>query len=115
MPISADDPMAAVRAASAERRSARTELRRDLRNGTVTLQQAMADPPPELEKVLLVDVLRMVRSKRSRSSASMAVLGRRAVHDGVNLMLPVGKASAWTREWVAEHGMLGVHAARFTR
>lgn len=96
------------------KRSARAEIRRRLRTGQLSLTELVSDPPPEMEGVVLVDVLRMLRdTNRERGQASLAAIGRRAVVDGVNLMVPLGTASARSRAWVAEHGLLGVHQARW--
>lgn len=86
----------------------RTELAgiyRDLRAGITTLDIVLADPPDALKRQLLIDVIRRgTRSSSGRRGTSITLIGRQALKDGVNLMLPVDKASARTRAWVAEYG-----------
>ncbi len=93
-----------LHAASIIARRNRAAVRAALRSGTLTLQDAMTSPPPELLRDPLIDVLRHGRGCCRRSPAWMEKLGREAVRDGVNLMVPLGRASARSRAWVAEHG-----------
>ena len=79
-------------------------VRRDLRNGTLSLSSAMSDPPDELLRYPLIDVIRWTRMQGRRCTRSDVEIGRRAVRDGVNLMLSVGDASPRSRAWVAQWG-----------
>ena len=83
-------------------------VKASLRSGALTLTDVMLDPPAVLADALLIDVIRWTRTKQRRPR-SIEEIGRRAVKDGVNLMLPVARASTRTRAWVAEHGGLGSH------
>jgi hypothetical protein len=86
---------------STDLRVRRSAAKRRLRSGDLLLTDAMSDPPPELADMLLIDVIRALGTRRS---ASIVELGRMAVADRVNLMVPLGSASARTRAWVAQHG-----------
>lgn len=91
------------------RRSDLATAKRALRDGTLTLHDAMMNPPQALKTVLLIDVIRQIRTQKVRSGAAVQLLGRMAVRDDVNLLVPVGKASPRSREWVARHGELWMH------
>lgn len=103
-PVEAVEPqhMRAL-AGATETRLALAQVKRDLASGRLTLEAAMSDPPPELSKALLIDVIRWTRG-RNRSGKSLAIIGREALDDGVNLMLSIASASPQTRAWVAERG-----------
>lgn len=92
--------------------SAQAVIRRGLRNGTLTLAEVMADPPVELRGRVLFDVIRMARPRTGRNSPALAMMGRRALDDGINLMVHLGRADVRTRAWAAEYGMLGVGVRR---
>lgn len=79
------------------------EYRRALRSGAVSIEDAMLNPPEFLRDRLLIDVVRDLRGAGAGSAtrSGLAEIGRRAVRDGVNLLLPVGRASLATRAWVA--------------
>lgn len=66
------------------------------------LRTVLENPPAELEDMAIVDVLRLARCNRRRSAAEQR-MGRLAVEAGVNLMLPLGRASLVTRRWVARN------------
>ena len=86
--------------------------RRSLRSGALTLDAVMTDPPDVLRNVPLIDVIRWTRTQGRRRAVAFTVIGQRAVQDNVNLMRPLGEASARSRAWVAEHGTyLGRHGA----
>lgn len=95
------------------RRMQLVELRRDMRAGRVTLAEIMVDPPDLLEHVACIDVVRMNYS-RVKATPWMERLGRLAVADGINLMMPLGRASARTREWIAENAAWHVKSCRDT-
>jgi hypothetical protein len=84
-----------------ELRGRRAEAKRRLRSGDLSLADAMGDPPPEIAGMLLIDVIRALGTSRR---ASLQDLGRMAIADRVNLMVPLGGASARSRAWVATHG-----------
>lgn len=107
-------PPAAITAGDAQRRTALRAaeeariniaiVKRSLRSGELTLTDAMRDPPRELRHALLIDVIRW--TNRTRKTAALAYIGRQALRDNVNLMVPLGSASVMSRAWVAEHGYL---------
>src|SRR4051794_4625827 len=92
--------MAALQTAT-ERRVRIAELRRELTRDRTALRRVLADPPAELQNMAMVDVVRLAWGKRS--SPSLARLGRLALRDGVNLMMPLGEASVYTRAWMARN------------
>lgn len=112
MSTTLDQPMTALSSAQA-RRTRLTELRRDLRAGRVSLTDLMLDPPADMENVILSDVLRWLGCNARGRSSRIAVLGRRAMCDGVNLLQTVGEASAFSRAWVAENGLHGLQKDRW--
>lgn len=79
-------------------------LKRGLRNGTLTLSEVMMDPPEDLLRYPLVDIVRFSGRQGHALGRSITALGRRAVRDNVNLMVALGDASARSRAWVAEQG-----------
>jgi hypothetical protein len=83
----------------------RSEVRRGFRDGTLNLATVLADPPPELKRVLLVDVLRWAAVYQG-ATTRMVDLGAMALEARINLMVPLGRASVRTRAWAAEHGAL---------
>src|SRR4051794_32507453 len=87
-----------------ERRREIADLRAKVKRGEITLSQLMADPPALLRAWPCFDVVRMTWS-RPRSGASLERLGRLAVRDGVNLLMPLGRTSQRTRAWIAEHAV----------
>jgi hypothetical protein len=98
-----DDQREAAMLLANQARTNRATVKRNLRNGTLTLTDAMLNPPHELRNTLLIDVIRWTIRKRS-STAALAVIGKQAVRDNINLMVPLGSASVMSRAWVAEHG-----------
>jgi hypothetical protein len=85
-----------------DKRTRRAELRRRLAAERGALREVLMDPPPELEGVPIIDVVRLAYGS-GRASKSIERLGRLAVRDRMNLLMPLGKASVRTREWTAEH------------
>jgi hypothetical protein len=100
--VSPEQRMAALQTAT-ERRVRLAELRRELTRDRTALRRVLADPPPELANMAMVDVVRLAWGRRS--SPSLARLGRLAVRDGVNLMMPLGEASVHTRAWMARNAI----------
>lgn len=88
--------------AATERRMRISEIRRRARQGDVTLNELILDPPDELTSMLCIDVVRLTL-RSQHSTAGLQRLGRLAVRDGINLLMPVGGTSARTRAWIAEH------------
>jgi hypothetical protein len=98
---SEDQRFAALELAN-EKRIRQAELRRRLASERGALRDVLLNPPEEFEHVAIIDVVRLAYSK-GRACKSMERLGRLAVRDHVNLLMPLGSASARTREWTAEH------------
>jgi hypothetical protein len=94
--------VAALNTANA-RRNALAEAKRKLRTGALPLADAMTNPPPELASALLVDVIRWTYTV-GRNPSTIEEVGRNAIRAKVNLAMPLGRASAFSRAWVAEHG-----------
>jgi hypothetical protein len=86
-----------------EARTNQATVKRNLRNGTLTLTDVMLNPPHDLRNALLIDVIRWTIRTRSKTAA-LAVIGKQAVRDNINLMVSLGSASVMSRAWVAEHG-----------
>ena len=84
-----------------DKRARITELRHRIASNRAALDEVLLDPPEALERMAIADVVRLAYSQRS--GAAMERLGRLALRDGVNLMMPLGRASLRSREWVAEH------------
>jgi hypothetical protein len=91
---------------SARKRIAISEIRARLAGGQLSLAEVLADNPPVLADLALFEVVRMARGmdretvhrlNRDAITASIA--------DGtfINLACPMGRTSASTRRWVAEH------------
>jgi hypothetical protein len=84
-------------------RTNQATVKRNLRNGTLSLTDVMLNPPHDLRNALLIDVIRWTIRTRSKTAA-LAVIGKHAVRDNINLMVSLGSASVMSRAWVAEHG-----------
>lgn len=97
----------ALEAANAKR-ARMTAIRRQAREGRHGLEALLLDPPPEIARLPMIDVVRMSRSG-SASRTAMERLGRMALRDDVNLMMPIGRASVRTRRWVVEHALWNFH------
>lgn len=94
--------MATITRRANEVRASRAAAKRALRSGALTLPVAMRDRPDELLDVLLIDIVRWSRNRSS--TAAISHIGAMAVRDSVNLMMPLGRASLRSRDWVAQHG-----------
>lgn len=75
-------------------------VRKRLRTGALPITAVMRTQPELLARAPLIDVIRWAYSP-NRGSRAIEQLGRQAVIDGVNLMVPLGRASARSRAWVA--------------
>jgi hypothetical protein len=84
-----------------EVRAVRIGYRRALRDGSLTLEAVMLDPPPIFADMLIIDLIREARTWRRRQGSWLERIGRRAVAEQVNLCIPLSRASARTRMWVA--------------
>jgi hypothetical protein len=93
--------MSAVNARSLEVRRARAAIKTGLRAGTLTLQAALEDAV--VADLPLVEVLCWMRGERTRSTG-LENVGRDALRVNVNLMMSCGRASVFSRAWVAEQG-----------
>lgn len=103
MAATTHDPMPGLAAAQSMRLRIAAIRRRAL-DREITLAEIMADPPSELAHWACVDVIRLTRVQGlKRSTAGLERLGRLAIRDGINLLMPLGRSSATTREWIAEH------------
>lgn len=103
----------AARLSANDKRRAVAATRQRLQSGTLTLADAMSNPPDELLRYPLIDVIRFTRRSLRPGGGSFVAIGRQAIRDDVNLMVPLGRASARSRAWVAEfgtHGQWGVSA-----
>jgi hypothetical protein len=88
-----------------ERRAQIAAAKRDLRSGVLSLDDVLSNPPDALASVALVDLIRWCRSRSPlQRQSSLIRIGRRAVSDNVNLLVPLGEASVRSRDWVAEWG-----------
>jgi hypothetical protein len=78
------------------------ELRRRIRRGEVALVDLLDDPPACIHGMGLVDVLRFsyTGSGRARIPRRIESLGREAARDGINLLVPIERASMRTRRWL---------------
>lgn len=84
-------------------RLGRAEWRRRIAGDRDLLVSVLLDPPDDLAGVRLLDLLRW--SRRTRPGAnrcdSFDRLGARAVRANVNLLMPLGRASRASREWLS--------------
>lgn len=77
------------------------DCKRRMRSGDLTLTEVVINQPAPLRKALLVDVIRWTMRT---PGAALTEIGKQALRDKINLMVPLGTASALSRAWVAEHG-----------
>lgn len=96
--------MTVLGAASAAKRQAQAELRRQLRDGELTFAHLVAQRPECVAAWLIPDVLKLIPrvGRDHRSRKNLEVLGAQAAQDGVNLLVPFGLAPDETLVWVAE-------------
>lgn len=105
MPTSIEAVTAALHRGNGFRLNA-AELRRRVAAGEVTLEQILLDPPEYIHGLLLLDAVRKYRTgarNAARSTRFIEAMGRRAMLEGVNLCVPVGRASLTSRRWVIEY------------
>lgn len=92
-------------AASLDTRKGRARVRADLIAGRLTLQDVLVPAHPAVADLSLADVMRLQWSQAGRrATPALEQLGRLALRDRVNLMVAAGRASGYSRAWVAEHG-----------
>jgi hypothetical protein len=84
-------------ARSARLRQQRAQIRRGLADGSLNVVDVLAERPEAIADLNVYEVLRMVR-RVGRST--LADMGRRAIADGVNLMVLVRSASTRTVGWI---------------
>lgn len=85
-----------------ERRVAVAELRRHVLAGRVSLAVLLRDPPDLLAQVALIDVMAFAVTA-PRAGVWRERVGRDALRDGVNLLVPLGRAGGASREWAARN------------
>lgn len=107
----ADEQRRAALVQANEMRGQLAALRRELRTHPHRLAAVLLDPPACVHGMPMIDVLRMVRAKRRRAWGAQWI-GERALADGVNLLVPVDRASRRTREWAARHGLAWCQTSR---
>lgn len=72
-------------------------------DGRVNARDLVLDPPVELHGMTLLAVLSMTKAKRMNCGVWSEKLGKAALRVGVNLLVPVERASTASREWAADH------------
>ena len=84
-------------------RLARADWRKRLAGDRDLLVRVLLEQPDALADVWLIDLLRWSRSTRPSANKcdTMPRLGARAVRADVNLLMPLGRASLRSREWLA--------------
>lgn len=80
-------------------RQDRARIRRCLASGSLCIADVLRDPPVSVAKMTVLDALRLIRTHNMKGTVWQAQLGRRAVSDGVNLLVKIEDASARTIEW----------------
>lgn len=88
------------------KRLARADYRRRLPGDADLLRAVLLDPPDDLKAVRLHEIVAWSRKDRCARTRGIESLGRRAVVHGVNLMMPLGRASLRSREWLATDPMI---------
>lgn len=78
------------------------KTRADLRNGRVSVGELALSPPEHLLLTPMYEVARLRTPDSRDARRRLEELGRRALRDRVNLMVPLGRASTRSREWLAE-------------
>lgn len=96
--VGTDQRRTAIRKATAVR-SQRANLKRDLRDGRITLDEILGAPHPAAASATLLDVLQWTRWPNGFRPTALERIGKQAVGAKVNLLLPVGRASLATRAW----------------
>lgn len=90
-----------------ERRIALADLRGSCKLNPELLAVVLLDPPAVLHGHSVIDAVRILRGNRGGVAPPwLTTLGRNALRDQVNLLVPIGRASERTRMWIAEHGTI---------
>lgn len=82
------------------KRVAIAQMRKHVLAGRIDPGDLFLDPPEILAHRALIDVMALARLD-PLIGAWREEIGKAAVRDGVNLLVPVGKASRVSREWAA--------------
>lgn len=92
--------MAALNLASRRLATERADWRRRIHNDPALLGEVLATRPAALDEVLLTDLVRWLPGV---GPAKLERLGARAVGHTrrVNLLVPLGRSSTRTRQWLA--------------
>lgn len=107
--MSVDIKQATAALASANtKRTKIADLRRRARRNPQAVIDALTDPPEYAHHITVLELLAMARSTGMRATAIEHV-GYRAINDGINLLVPLGRASATTRYWACLNGLEWVH------
>jgi hypothetical protein len=95
--------MAELNARSSELRGERARVRAALRDGSLPIARLFEslDEYQCVHDMAVLDVLRLVRTGKNQRWEFE--IGRRAITDGVNLLVPVGRASERTLRWATVH------------
>jgi hypothetical protein len=83
---------------SNQKRREIADMRRDLHTGRVSIGEVLRNPPACLEERLLFEVLLM---GRQIGPEKLRIINIWAMREGVNLAVPLGRASERSREWLA--------------
>lgn len=101
-PVTGHEQRLRALAAANHKRVTRRFYRDCVLDGRIELRDLLLDPPVELYGLTVLDLMSMPYSrKQSYSGPWKEKLGKSAVRDGVNLLLPIERASSHTREWAA--------------
>ena len=98
--MSVEQRTVALEKAQAVRRE-KARLCREVRESPDAFRSLLLDPPAVLANVRLYELARMTRRDRCNRGPAIEGLGRRALIARVNLMVPLGRASRRSREWLA--------------
>lgn len=89
---------------STETRQEKARIRSALQLGKLTIAEVLRDPPPCIQRTSVLELLRLIRRHNSKVGVAWEVaLGRRALMDGVNLLVRVEDASQRTLAWAIEN------------
>lgn len=79
------------------------ELRTRLRAGDEDMIDVLRRREPLCANMALVDVVRLKRQQRIKTGQSLIDLGRAATTANINLLVPLGKASRHSIEWLVDY------------
>lgn len=85
------------------KRVERARIRSGVLDGSIAIREILEEPPPAVHGLTLYEVVHFTRRDRRSGVAWRSRLGRAAVRDGVNLLMPVERACRESREWCAEN------------